>query len=138
MNTSTFKRASRAGFTLIELMAVILVMAILGSIIVGVSGYAGRRSAESKARAELQIIRNALEEYRVDRGTYPDQEFREEADWKAWLNDVNHPLTNIVADLNFLDPWGNAYQYEYKTRFSYELYSQGAPSREGQFFSRLE
>jgi len=129
-------RHSRAGFTLVELMAVIVVMAILGSIVLGIAGYAGRRAAESKAHAELQSIRNAMEEYRLHFGRYPDQIFETSANWSNWLGTVNHPLTNQLNEMNWLDPWGNAYQYEARSRFSYELFSHG-PSGPDEDYDRI-
>lgn len=62
---------NRAGFTIVELLAVIMIMAILGGIILGIAGYASRRAAEANAQATLQQLRNALEDYRLQYGQYP-------------------------------------------------------------------
>lgn len=63
--------ASTQGFTLIELMAVVLVMAILVAIAMGVTGYVQKRIKITTARAELAAIEVALESYKTDWGYYP-------------------------------------------------------------------
>jgi prepilin-type N-terminal cleavage/methylation domain-containing protein len=65
--TTTHDRA----FTLIELMAVVLVIALLAVITFGVIGYVQRRMAISTAKAQLSAIEAALEGYKSDWGYYP-------------------------------------------------------------------
>jgi general secretion pathway protein G len=102
-------------------MAVIVVMAILGSIILGIAGYAGRKAAESRAIADLQKIRIVLEEYRITYGGYPQEDIVLLDGWFE-LFDTN---TNLFRNLTFDDPWGRPYQYVPQSRFSYDLYSFG-------------
>jgi prepilin-type N-terminal cleavage/methylation domain-containing protein len=63
-------RATR-GFTLLELLAVIAIIAVLSGIVIGV----GRRASESgktaRAKAELAAIGAALETYKRSYGDYP-------------------------------------------------------------------
>jgi general secretion pathway protein G len=115
---------SRAGFTLVELMAVILVIAVLAGLVLGISGLATRKAADGRARTDLQVLRNALEEYRIDYGSYPgadDDVFQTEADWE---NEAPE-LTNLAENVTFVDPWGNVYRYEKQSRFAFDLYSLG-------------
>lgn len=60
-----------SGFTLIELMIVIVIIAILSSFTI--MSYAGqlKRSRDGKRQADLENIRSALEIYRTDCGHYP-------------------------------------------------------------------
>ncbi|MCG3147857.1 MAG: hypothetical protein PCFJNLEI_01298 [Verrucomicrobiae bacterium] len=59
------------GFTLIELMAVVLVILVLAAIAFGVGRYVKQRVAISAARAQLAALEAALESYKSDWGFYP-------------------------------------------------------------------
>jgi len=69
MKTTPRKRS--AGFTLIELMAVITIIVILAGLVVGSLGYVSEKQASSKAKVQIALISKALEEYKLDNGTYP-------------------------------------------------------------------
>jgi type II secretion system protein G len=107
----------RAGFTLIELLVVVGIIGILVGLIVGVSGYANRKSANSKALSEIEQIKTALEEYRLDNNIYPDT--------GASLSNL---LSRYNSALTYTDPWGNPYQYERSSQFSFRLWSRGPNS----------
>jgi prepilin-type N-terminal cleavage/methylation domain-containing protein len=74
MNACSFNgfsgRRSRA-FTLIELLVVISIIALLASLIVGGTRYAGAKMRESRIRAELNALVSAIESYKADIGFYP-------------------------------------------------------------------
>jgi len=59
------------GFTLIELMIVIVVITVLAGITLPVSKYATRRAREASQKVMLEKIRSALEDYRAAYGEYP-------------------------------------------------------------------
>lgn len=109
------------GFTLIELLAVLAIIAILA--VVGSKGYdyARRQAKESRAKAELEKLRLALDEFRVEYGRYPEQTtasgFRNLAAIKL--------LTNSVEGIDLVDPWGRDYQYQCTNRFLYRIWSMG-------------
>lgn len=108
----------KKGFTLIELLAVMAILAILAGL--GAKGYslARRRAKESRARAEIETLRTALNEYRVEHGCYPRQ------DSPGTLPCLDM-LTNAVEGAVLIDPWGNAYQYVCTNRFLYRIWSTG-------------
>ncbi len=64
-------RKNRRGFTLIEVLMVIVVIAILAAIIVPRLLGAGRQAKESSLRAHLQELRNAVALFQAQCGTYP-------------------------------------------------------------------
>jgi general secretion pathway protein G len=64
-------RRGRAAFTLIELMAVITIIVILAGIVVGGMGYVNEKQARGRASVQIALLSKALEEYKLDMGTYP-------------------------------------------------------------------
>jgi prepilin-type N-terminal cleavage/methylation domain-containing protein len=62
---------SWAAFTLIELLVVISIIGVLASLSVGLTGVATRKSKESRIKAEMTKIINAIENYKSALGFYP-------------------------------------------------------------------
>jgi prepilin-type N-terminal cleavage/methylation domain-containing protein len=58
------------GFTLVELIVVMVIMAILLAVAVGFYTQARERSSDATARANIRIAVPAIEVYRSDHGTY--------------------------------------------------------------------
>lgn len=65
------RRASRAAFTLVELLVVIVIIMILVGIVLGTAKYAQGKAARSRAQAEIAMLETALEQYKSDNGAYP-------------------------------------------------------------------
>lgn len=124
MRPETQARGGRKGFTLIEMMVVIMIMAILGSIVFGITGYASRKAANARAMAGLQQIKNALEKYRLDYGGYPTLTGPMDTGGAAW-DAVRSALTNFNPEVTFKDPWDRAYEYESLGRYQFKLWSYG-------------
>jgi len=84
-----------AGFTLMEIMLALTILAILSSL--GIAGYRHSRRAASEAvlEANLSIMRHALEQYKADRGKYPAslEDLSREAN-KQYLRDI--PIDPIL------------------------------------------
>jgi type II secretion system protein G len=59
------------GFTLIELLVVITIIGILAGLVLGTAGYVQKKSALSRAEAEIAALSTALESYRAEYGAYP-------------------------------------------------------------------
>lgn len=124
-----------AGFTLLELLVVILIIGLLTSIVA--PRFLGQvsRSEVTTARAQIEALEKALQAYRIDTGHFPttSQGLRalvaqpgDESRWRGpYLQD------DVPAD-----PWGSAYQYRTPgaNGRDYELRSFGrdrAPGGEG-------
>jgi general secretion pathway protein G len=61
----------RTGFTLIEMLIVIVVIAILALIVIPRLLGAGRRAKEAALRGDLHQFRNAIQQFEADVGDYP-------------------------------------------------------------------
>ena len=118
-------RRGRKGFTLIEMMVVVMIMAILGTIVLGITGYAGRKAASARAMAQIQQIKNALERYRLDYGGYPTVSGLMDSGGPQW-DALRTALTNYNAEVVFKDPWERAFQYESQGRYQFRLWSDGS------------
>ena len=77
------------GFTLLEILLAMTILAIMSTL--GVAGYRHHRAraAETVLKQNLQILRHALEQFKADRGKYPAslEDLVREAD-KRYLREV--------------------------------------------------
>lgn len=118
-------RLRAAGFTLLELL---VVMAIIGLL----AGYVGPRyfaqigkSEVKVARAQMDSLEKALDQYRLDTGHYPSQEQGLAALIKRPANEPRWDGPYLKKDLP-LDPWGRAFVYKVPgEKGDYDLVSYG-------------
>lgn len=95
-------RHSRAGFSLIELLAVIVILGILAAFLVpGLMGM-GDSTRGSLTRAQLSVIESAIKEYENEMGDYPPSAWNE--DWGGQPNAVN-----LGAEVLFVTLWSESY-----------------------------
>lgn len=124
-------RKSEAGFTLIELMVVILIIGLLATIVVQNLRSATDKAKRVKAQADVAQIKSGLDRYYLDNGSYPTSD-------QGLAGLVSTPTAgNVPKDWGgpYLekippDPWGNQYFYQ-SDGSSYVLKSFGADGVEG-------
>jgi general secretion pathway protein G len=63
----------RRGFTLIEMLLVLMLIALLASLVTPVVTGGIARARESTLRADLYALRKALDDYYADNGAYPQE-----------------------------------------------------------------
>lgn len=143
------KNPSRAGFTLLELLVVITIIAILAGLVLNTAGYMQKKAARSRAEAEIAALAAALENYKADTGDYPTGTNGSATGTttpgtnNAFLRAALAPTTGKVyfefpkgmgtntnlmeTNQPVLDPFGEGYGYMYP----------GSPSRSGTTFFDL-
>jgi len=72
MKTHSFKR--RPGFTLVEVLTVIVIIMILAGLVVGGMALAKEKQNRDKAKVQIHLLANALEQYKADFGKYPEND----------------------------------------------------------------
>lgn len=111
-------RQKHGGFTLVELLATIAVIVVVAGLTLGTLGYANRKGAEGRAKAEVASLAAAIDSYKLDQGIYPPPGdlFRELTAQgsvntsKVYFEPRGSIATNMV-DGPFMDPWGAPYNY---------------------------
>ncbi len=63
--------SSPAGFTLVEMLVVLVIVVMLAALTVGAAKYALTRAANTRAQSEIAAMELALEHYKSDNGAYP-------------------------------------------------------------------
>ena len=90
-------RKKGTGFTLIELMTVIVIIVILMGLILSVSNYAQEKAKRSRAQSEVQALCTALESYKVDNGGYPQND---DTDTAVVFNTATNKVNLATAAAN--------------------------------------
>ena len=120
------RRQAQAGFTLVELMVVVAIIAILAAI-VGVNVLGSLNTASrAQAKAQIRSFKTALMSYRISFKKFPSsseglQALVSNEKNKEFLEESNIPK----------DPWGNDYIYTLEGSRDYTIVSYGADGRAG-------
>jgi prepilin-type N-terminal cleavage/methylation domain-containing protein len=103
-------RKSRAGFTLVEMLVVIIIIAILAAMtLVGVNA-AMIASRSSATETMVQQIKAAVEQYNVQWGDMPPTNFAEIS--TAKVNDINNGIETLTACLSSQEKGGPRFKLE--------------------------
>lgn len=122
------------GFTLIEIMVVIVILGILATLVLPRILSRPDEARVVKAKQDILTIENAMDLYKLDNGVYPSTDQGIDAlvnkpsfepiprNWKSYIR--QKPV----------DPWGNQYQYlnpGVHNPHGVDLFSFGANGEEG-------
>lgn len=132
-----FRGRRSAGFTLIEVMVVVAILAILAAVVVPRIMDEPAKARQAKVQQDIRAIESALDLYKLDNYRYPTTDQGLEA-----LVDkpTGGPEPESYKDGGYLrelprDPWGNPYQYlqpgEHGDVDIYSLGADGTPGGQG-------
>jgi general secretion pathway protein G len=130
-------RSRQYGFTLIEIMVVVVILGILASVVVPRIMDNPDKARVAKARHDIQALESALDVYRLDNFVYPTTDQGLEALVTMPTTAPEPPNWKQGGYIKKLrkDPWGNDYLYlspgEHGDIDIYSLGADGAPGGEG-------
>ena len=124
-------RRSR-GFTLLELMIVVIIIAVLAAIITPKFFGSKQKAQKARALADIKILESSIQRFKLDMDRYP--ETLEELVTNPAEDDQKKWGGPYVENTAFLDPWQNPYRYEVPGMHNtsgFDLVSYGADGKDG-------
>lgn len=133
MRLLSYESRRRGGFSLIELLLVLVILATLAALVV--TKFAGRSKQAKITAAETEVSRleTALDAFEIDVGRYPTSQeglralYEQPSDAESWKGPY---LKRGIP----MDPWRNEYIYEYPGRYNedgFDLHSLGPDRQDG-------
>lgn len=128
----TAKRVKQSGFTLLELLVVLIIIGLLAGIIgPNLFKHVGQ-SEITTAKAQMEMLGKALDAYRLDTGHYPSTAHGLAALSRAPADEPRWRGPYLKKDVP-ADPWGQPYQYRQPgtDNHDYEIVTLGKDARAG-------
>lgn len=133
MKTIQRRALARRGFTLIELMLVLVILAVLATIVMRNFAGQSEKARVTTAKAQITNIAGALDSFEVDAGRYPTSEeglaslMEQPGNSKGWAGPY---LKQKIGN----DPWAHPYIYKAPGQHNpkgFDVYSAGPDGAEG-------
>jgi len=128
-NNASFRLRRQAGFTLIEIMVVIVILGLLAALVVPKLVGRTEEAKRTQTRVQIKSIQQAIELFKLDNGFYPSTE--QSLDALVRMPESGRVAKNYrkggYLDRVPKDPWGNAFVYVSPGQQSeYDISSYGA------------
>ena len=134
MRNDVIRKSEEDGFTLVELMVVIVIIGLLATVVIVNVLPTRDKAMVEKARADIALIEQGLEMYRLDNFNYPAGD--------QGLGALQTPPAGLAQPDRYRrggylkrlpdDPWGKPYQYANPgTHGAIDIYSLGADGAPG-------
>ncbi|WP_419965044.1 type II secretion system major pseudopilin GspG [Stenotrophomonas geniculata] len=125
------RKARQKGFSLIEIMVVVVIIGILAALIVPRLMDRPDQARVVAARQDIAALMQALKLFKLDNGRYPSAEQGLQALVKPPQGGGTMPVMPYLDRLPN-DPWGHPYQYQIPgTHGDIDVFSLGADSKPG-------
>lgn len=128
------ERQARLGFTLMEVLLVLVILVVLGAIVVPMFTGIGESANVKAATTQVGFLENAIDMFKFETKQLPgslDDLVNEPSDAKLAKN-WSGPYMKANKDL--IDPWDNPYKYDAKgkrNQGSYDVWSVGPDGQDG-------
>ncbi|WP_144098439.1 type II secretion system major pseudopilin GspG [Croceicoccus sediminis] len=131
----TARKARRNGFSLVELMVVLFIIALLATAVAINVLPSQDKAMRVKAESDIATLSQAMEMYRLDNASYPGA--------SEGLSALVNPPATLAMPQNYrsggyikslpTDPWGRPYQFRSpgQNGGAFEIYSLGADGQPG-------
>jgi len=109
----THNKKQRRGFTMIELMAVLIIMGLLFAVVA--NNFMGQTDKARKitTRANLKLLHDAVKSFKMDTGRYPTEEEGLSVLIDPPMDVMNYQEGGYLDRTELpLDGWGNEFEYE--------------------------
>ena len=132
MHTVLPSKRRATGFTLIEVMVVVVILGILAAIVVPRIMDRPDEARITKARQDIRALEAALNLYRLDNYSYPTTDQGLEALAQKPVPEPPRWKEGGYIDRLPMDPWQNPYQYlSPGTQSAIDIYSMGPDGQSG-------
>lgn len=132
--TTHYNRRTQSGFTLIEIMVVVVILGILAAVVVPRIMDRPDDARITKAKQDIRVLESSLNLYKLDNFVYPNTQQGLEALVAKPSGEPeprNYKSGGYIKSLP-KDPWGNPYQYlQPGVKGELDLFSLGSDNRPG-------